>query len=72
MCPSWGGRGAGEARDKAGLAYTLMGRADAGKEVPVNMHIHPTPVRRLPLKAAIDREVKVKVHEAHYLQPPNT
>lgn len=32
MCPSWGGRWAGEAQDKAGLAYTLMGRADAEKE----------------------------------------
>lgn len=45
MCPSWGGRWAGEARDKAGLVYTLMGRADAGKEeeggvVKVCEHAH--------------------------------
>lgn len=32
MCPSWRERWAGEARDKAGLAYTLMGRADVGEE----------------------------------------
>lgn len=31
MCPSWGGRAAGGVEGKAGLAYTLMGRADAGE-----------------------------------------
>ena len=64
MFPSWGGRKAGEARDKAGLAYTLMGRADAEEEeegcflVSVNMHMHPTPVRQLLLNTAMGSQCK--------------
>lgn len=52
-------RWAGEARDKAGLAYTLMGRADVREEEGKsrNMHTRCTPVRRLALITDIHRSV---------------